>query len=69
MSNVESTYQGSKSNPQFGLEVGTIKHLFDKLRELKTIDNLDFSDRLAISDIVWEAWYCGFNDRFTLYKL
>ena len=63
MTNAESISNGSKSNQQYGRKAGELKHLFDKISALQSINNLDFADRLAISDIVWEAWYCGFNDR------
>ena len=63
MTNAVTTSNESESNPQSGRKAGEIKHLFDKIYKLQTINNLDFADRLAISDIIWEAWYCGFNDR------
>ena len=62
-SNAENISNESESNPQSGRKGGDIKYLFDKVRNLKTIDNLDFADRLALSDIIREAWTCGFKDR------
>ena len=63
MTNAEPISNGSESNPASGREYSDIKHLFEKISALQSINNLDFADRLAISDIIWEAWYCGFNDR------
>lgn len=63
MTNAETISNESEFNPLSGRKAGEIKHLFDKIGALQSINNLDFSDRLAISDIIWEAWYCGFNDR------
>ena len=68
MTNAENTSNGSESNPQSGRDAGDIKYLYDKLRQLDTIKNVSFFDRMMISDIIWEAWYCGFNDRDTLTK-
>lgn len=68
MTNAENISADSKSNPQSGREAGDIKYLYDKLRQLDTIKNLSFFDRMMISDIIWEAWYCGFNDRDTISK-
>ena len=62
-SNAENISNESESNPASGRDPGDIKYLFDKVRDLKTIDNLDFADRLALSVIIYEAWTCGFKDR------
>lgn len=63
MINAATTLNGLESNQPSGREPGSIKHLFIKVRELPSIDNLDFGDRLRLADIIHEAWYCGFNDR------
>lgn len=63
MTNAATILNESESNPAYGRKGGDIKYLFDKVRDLKTIDNLDFADRLALSDIIHEAWTCGFKDR------
>lgn len=62
-SNADNISGNSNSNPPSDRKAGDIKHLFDKVRELKSIDNLDFGDRLELSDIIHEAWQCGFKDR------
>lgn len=68
MTNAATISNESESNPQSGRDAGDIKYLYDKLRQLDTIKNVSFFDRIMISDIIWEAWYCGFNDRDTLTK-
>ena len=68
MTNAATISNESESNQQSGRDAGDIKYLYDKLRQLDTIKNVSFFDRMMISDIIWEAWYCGFNDRDTLTK-
>lgn len=68
INSAENTSNELESNPASGRDAGDIKYLYDKLRQLDTIKNVSFFDRMMISDIIWEAWYCGFNDRDTLTK-
>ena len=68
MTNAETISNESESSQLSNREAGDITYLLAKLREIREKENISFYNNLALTDLIAEAWRCGFKDGHNLYK-